>query len=597
MPSDIVLRGVRVHNLKGIDVTIPTRRLVVVTGVSGSGKSSLAFDTLYAEGQRRYVESLSSYARQFLERMEKPRVDEVERHLPRDRHPPADPVPQPALDRGHGDRDPRPPPAALRAGGADRLRRRAGKRCGASRRRVSPSASSRSRRARGSWWGSSRRSRSTSAPWRRLRKRGHHRLLLGEAVVEIGEGPGAAVPAGALGAGRPGRAAGGGARAPRRLARGRAAGGGRSRDRGGAGPGPAARLRALRVRSMPPGLRGAAAPPLLLQQPLRGLPLLSRLRQPDRGGPRPRGARQAQEPVGRGDRALEQAPLPLGPRAAAALRASPRHPHGRALVLSRRGAPPPRARGGRGVHRHPGLLPLARGAQVPGAGAGLPGTLPRLPGLPGLRRQPAAARGPAGAAGRAVDPGRGRPAGRGGAAVPLRPDPLPGGGGDRGADRPRGGSPAVLPRGRGARLPGPRSRLVHTLGRGVAADRPRGRPRHGARRNAVRPRRAVGGAAPPRHGPAHRHPEGAARPGEHRGRGGARPGHPERRGPRDRPRAGRRRPGRAGRVPGPGGRARGRAAEPDRQVPARRSADPGPGPTPSRQRPLPAACAARRCTT
>ena len=78
MPADIVLRGVRVHNLKGIDVTIPTRRLVVVTGVSGSGKSSLAFDTLYAEGQRRYVESLSSYARQFLERMEKPQVDEVD---------------------------------------------------------------------------------------------------------------------------------------------------------------------------------------------------------------------------------------------------------------------------------------------------------------------------------------------------------------------------------------------------------------------------------------------------------------------------------------------------------------------------------------
>jgi excinuclease ABC subunit A len=78
MRSDIVLRGVRVHNLKGIDVTIPTRRLVVITGVSGSGKSSLAFDTLYAEGQRRYVESLSSYARQFLERMEKPQVDEVD---------------------------------------------------------------------------------------------------------------------------------------------------------------------------------------------------------------------------------------------------------------------------------------------------------------------------------------------------------------------------------------------------------------------------------------------------------------------------------------------------------------------------------------
>src|SRR5512140_1238063 len=78
MPADIVLRGVRVHNLKAVDVTIPTRKLVVVTGVSGSGKSSLAFDTLYAEGQRRYVESRSSYARRFRERMEKPSVDEVE---------------------------------------------------------------------------------------------------------------------------------------------------------------------------------------------------------------------------------------------------------------------------------------------------------------------------------------------------------------------------------------------------------------------------------------------------------------------------------------------------------------------------------------
>ena len=71
MPETIVARGVRVHNLKNIDVAVPTRRLVVVTGVSGSGKSSLAFDTLYAEGQRRYVESLSAYARQFLERMDK----------------------------------------------------------------------------------------------------------------------------------------------------------------------------------------------------------------------------------------------------------------------------------------------------------------------------------------------------------------------------------------------------------------------------------------------------------------------------------------------------------------------------------------------
>ena len=63
--SDIVIRGARMHNLRGIDVTIPRNSLTVVTGLSGSGKSSLAFDTLYAEGQRRYVESLSAYARQY----------------------------------------------------------------------------------------------------------------------------------------------------------------------------------------------------------------------------------------------------------------------------------------------------------------------------------------------------------------------------------------------------------------------------------------------------------------------------------------------------------------------------------------------------
>ena len=76
--GDIVVRGARTHNLRNVDVTIPARRLIVVTGVSGSGKSSLAFDTIYAEGQRRYVESLSAYARQFLERMEKPDVDAIE---------------------------------------------------------------------------------------------------------------------------------------------------------------------------------------------------------------------------------------------------------------------------------------------------------------------------------------------------------------------------------------------------------------------------------------------------------------------------------------------------------------------------------------
>ena len=76
--ENIVVRGAREHNLKNIDVTIPRNKLVVITGVSGSGKSSLAFDTIYAEGQRRYVESLSAYARQFLGRMDKPDVDYIE---------------------------------------------------------------------------------------------------------------------------------------------------------------------------------------------------------------------------------------------------------------------------------------------------------------------------------------------------------------------------------------------------------------------------------------------------------------------------------------------------------------------------------------
>src|SRR6187399_3026702 len=74
----IVIKGAREHNLKNIDVDIPRDKLVVITGLSGSGKSSLAFDTIYAEGQRRYVESLSAYARQFLERMEKPDVDRID---------------------------------------------------------------------------------------------------------------------------------------------------------------------------------------------------------------------------------------------------------------------------------------------------------------------------------------------------------------------------------------------------------------------------------------------------------------------------------------------------------------------------------------
>src|SRR5215212_8140237 len=78
MKDKLIVRGARQHNLKGFDLEIPRRALTVITGPSGSGKSSLAFDTIYAEGQRRYVESLSAYARQFLERMEKPDVDSID---------------------------------------------------------------------------------------------------------------------------------------------------------------------------------------------------------------------------------------------------------------------------------------------------------------------------------------------------------------------------------------------------------------------------------------------------------------------------------------------------------------------------------------
>ena len=76
--TDIIIKGARVHNLKNVSLTIPRDKFIVFTGLSGSGKSSLAFDTLYAEGHRRFVESLSSYARMFLGQLDKPDVDSIE---------------------------------------------------------------------------------------------------------------------------------------------------------------------------------------------------------------------------------------------------------------------------------------------------------------------------------------------------------------------------------------------------------------------------------------------------------------------------------------------------------------------------------------
>jgi len=193
MRSDIVLRGVRVHNLKGIDVTIPTRRLVVVTGVSGSGKSSLAFDTLYAEGQRRYVESLSSYARQFLERMEKPSVDEVDGICP------AIAIRQRTLSRS-----PRST-VATTTEIHDHLRllfARAGHTvcdgCGEEVKRDSPARAAERLLAEPE----GTRVLVTFEPLPgessgALRKRGFTRLLVGEQTLDVEEGPDEALPAGA----------------------------------------------------------------------------------------------------------------------------------------------------------------------------------------------------------------------------------------------------------------------------------------------------------------------------------------------------------------------------------------------------------------
>lgn len=106
LPNDlkITIQGAREHNLKNVDLEFPRNRMVVFTGLSGSGKSSLAFDTLFAEGQRRYVESLSAYARQFLGQMDKPDVDFIEAE-PRGFDRPEDHEPQSAFDGRHNHRD------------------------------------------------------------------------------------------------------------------------------------------------------------------------------------------------------------------------------------------------------------------------------------------------------------------------------------------------------------------------------------------------------------------------------------------------------------------------------------------------------------
>ena len=125
MADRLIVRGAREHNLKDVSLDLPRDALIVFTGLSGSGKSSLAFDTIFAEGQRRYVESLSAYARQFLGQMDKPDVDFIEGLSPGGLDRPEVDQPQPALDRRHDHRGLRLPAAALRARSASRTARAA----------------------------------------------------------------------------------------------------------------------------------------------------------------------------------------------------------------------------------------------------------------------------------------------------------------------------------------------------------------------------------------------------------------------------------------------------------------------------------------
>ncbi len=129
----IIITGARQHNLKNVTVEIPKKKLVILTGVSGSGKSSLAFDTLYAEGQRRYIESLNAYARQFLGQMDKPLYDSIRGLAPTISIEQKAAERQPALDGGDHHRDPRLPARALGAGRAASPATTAGAPCRSSR--------------------------------------------------------------------------------------------------------------------------------------------------------------------------------------------------------------------------------------------------------------------------------------------------------------------------------------------------------------------------------------------------------------------------------------------------------------------------------
>ncbi len=389
--NSIKLRGVRVHNLKNVDVDIPLNKFVVVTGVSGSGKSSLAFDTLYAEGQRRYIESLSAYARQFLERMDKPDADLIEGI------PPAIAIQQKASAK-----NPRSTVATVteiydflrvlyaRIGTVHCLK------CGRPVRRDTVDAvvdalfalpagtqaldhASPGRPARGR---------------AELKKEGFFRVRRGRR----GRRPRERGAREARPARRPRRPAR--PRTPRRRERladslelALKKGDGRAMVRTEDGPG-VPLLRQARVQGLRHRLRGSLPEPLLVQQPPGRLPRMPRLR---RHGRHRRGQdRPGPGPVARAGRhrALDQAPVARPPARDAGRGPETGHPDERPV-------PGPRARGPalhpgrrRRLPRGQGLLRLAPDQEIQGPGPGPPQPLPQVRRLPRLRQDPPQPPGP-----------------------------------------------------------------------------------------------------------------------------------------------------------------------------------------------------------
>ena len=304
MNENILLRGVRVNNLKNVSLDVPLDKLIVVTGVSGSGKSSLAFDTLYAEGQRRYIESLSSYARQFLERMDKPDADLI------DGIPPAIAIQQKAATK-----NPRSTVATVTEA-YDYLRvlyARIGTvhclQCGrpVGRDTIDGMAESLFKLPAGT-------ALTVSFPWPAekgggpLKKLGFYRLLIDGAAVPLEEARPAKTGTLDVFVDRLNLDPEDRDRLVDSLELGLKHGGGRVRVDAADGR-ILSLLRQARVQILRHPLRRSLPQPVLLQQPAGRLPRLPRLRRPGRHRRGEGRSRTEQEPEGRGHRALDQARL------------------------------------------------------------------------------------------------------------------------------------------------------------------------------------------------------------------------------------------------------------------------------------------------